>query len=203
MPGWQETIFPPYFVVGAMYSGFAMVVCLAALVRWGFSLQALITRRHFDVMAKIMLAAAIIMGLSYATEWFTAWYGGERADRSLVAFEFTGAYWPMFAGLLFCNVVLPQAFWFGAVRCRVIAVFAIAVAINVGMWLERILIIWNTLSHDYLPSMWRLFFPTIWDWLLMFGSLGLFALMFLVFVRLIPAVSMHEVRRLAAEEVNP
>jgi molybdopterin-containing oxidoreductase family membrane subunit len=200
MPGWQETIFPPYFVVGAMYSGFAMVVCLAALVRWGFNMQGLITVNHFEVMAKIMLAAAIIMGLSYATEWFNAWYGGERADRNFVAFEFTGAYWPMFAGLLLCNVIVPQAFWLRFVRRNVVAVFVISVAINIGMWLERILIIWNTLSHDYLPSMWRLFFPTIWDWLLMFGSLGLFALMFLVFVRLVPIVSMHEVRRLVAEE---
>jgi len=200
MPGWQETIFPPYFVVGAMYSGFAMVVCLAALVRWGFNLQALITQKHFEVMAKVMLAASIIMGLSYATEWFMAWYGGERADRNLVVFEFTGAYWPMFAGLLFCNVVLPQAFWLGAVRRSIPAVFVIAVLINIGMWLERILIVWNTLSHDYLPSMWRLFLPTVWDWLLLFGSLGLFALMFLVFVRVIPIVSMHEVRHLVAEE---
>ena len=123
MPGWQETIFPPYFVVGAMYSGFAMVVCLAALVRWGFRMQALITLAHFDVMAKIMLAAAIIMGLSYATEWFTAWYGGEHADRSLLAFEFTGAYAPMYWALLLCNVIIPQAFWFAPVRRSVVAVF--------------------------------------------------------------------------------
>ena len=149
MPGWQETIFPPYFVVGAMYSGFAMVVCLAALVRWGFRMQGLITIAHFDVMAKVMLAAAIIMGLSYATEWFNAWYGGDHAERSLVVFEFTGAYAPLFWALLLCNVVIPQAFWFGAVRNNVIAVFVIAVAINIGMWFERILIVWNTLSHDY------------------------------------------------------
>lgn len=200
MPGWQETIFPPYFVVGAMYSGFAMVVCLAALVRWGFRMQSLITLAHFDVMAKVMLAASIIMGLSYASEWFNAWYGGEHADRSLVAFEFTGAYAPMFWTLLLCNVVIPQAFWFAAVRDNIVAVLAIAVLINIGMWLERILIVWNTLSHDYMPGMWRLFIPTIWDWITTLGSLGLFALMFLVFVRLVPVVSMHEVRKLVAEE---
>ena len=200
MPGWQETIFPPYFVVGAMYSGFAMVVCLAALVRFGFRMQGLITLAHFDVMAKIMLAAAIIMGLSYASEWFNAWYGGEHADRSLVVFEFTGAYAPMFWVLLLCNVVIPQAFWFAAVRRNVVAVFVIAILINIGMWLERILIIWNTLSHDYAVSMWRLFLPTAWDWITTFGSLGLFALMYLVFVRLIPVVSMHEVRKLVDEE---
>ena len=112
MPGWQETIFPPYFVVGAMYSGFAMVVCLAALVRWGFRMQGVITIAHFDVMAKVMLAASVIMGLSYANEWFNAWYGGDRADRSLLVFEFTGAYAPMYWALLLCNVVIPQAFWF-------------------------------------------------------------------------------------------
>src|SRR5579862_9897307 len=134
MPGWQETIFPPYFVVGAMYSGFAMVVCVAALVRWGFRLEGLITVAHFDVMAKVMLAASIVMGLSYASEWFNGWYGGEHADRSLVAFEFTGAYAPLFWMLLLCNVVIPQAFWFAAVRENIVAVFAIAVLINVGMW---------------------------------------------------------------------
>jgi molybdopterin-containing oxidoreductase family membrane subunit len=200
MPGWQETIFPPYFVVGAMYSGFAMVVCLAALVRWGFRMESLITVAHFDVMAKVMLAASIIMGLSYASEWFNAWYGGEHADRSLVAFQFTGAYAPMFWTLLLCNVAVPQAFWFAAVRANIAAVFAIAVLINIGMWFERILIVWNTLSHDYMPGMWRLFIPTIWDWITTLGSLGLFALMFLVFVRLVPVVSMHEVRKLVAEE---
>jgi Ni/Fe-hydrogenase subunit HybB-like protein len=200
MPGWQETIFPPYFVVGAMYSGFAMVVCLAALVRWGFRMEGLITNAHFDVMAKVMLAAAIIMGLSYATEWFNAWYGGEHADRSLVAFEFAGAYAPMFWALLLCNVVIPQAFWFPVVRANIAACFVISVLINIGMWLERILIVWNTLSHDYSVSMWRLFLPTIWDWITTFGSLGLFALMYLVFVRLLPVVSMHEVRKLANEE---
>ena len=202
MPGWQETIFPPYFVVGAMYSGFAVVVCLAALVRWGFRLQPIITSEHFDVMAKIMLAASIIMGLSYCTEWFNAWYDGERADRSFIVFELTGAYAPLYGALLFCNVAAPQAFWFPAIRRNILAVFVIAVIINIGMWIERILIVWNTLSHDYLPSSWRLFIPTIWDWLLLFGSLGLFALMFLLFVRIFPAVSIHEVRGLVQEQID-
>ena len=200
MPGWQETIFPPYFVVGAMYSGFAMVVCLAALVRWGFRMQGMITVAHFDVMAKVMLAAAVIMGLSYATEWFNAWYGGDRADRSLLVFEFNGSYSVLYWALLLCNVAIPQAFWFTGVRRSVIAVFVISVAINIGMWLERILIIWNTLSHDYTLSMWRLFLPTVWDWITTIGSLGLFALMFLVFARLLPVVSMHEVRKLIDAE---
>jgi Ni/Fe-hydrogenase subunit HybB-like protein len=202
MPGWQETIFPPYFVVGAMYSGFAMVVCLTALFRWGFGLQEVITDQHFEVMAKVMLAASIIMGLSYCTEWLNAWYDGERADRSFLVFEFTGSYAPMYGALLFCNVLAPQAFWLKRIRRSIVAMFVIAVIINIGMWLERILIVWNTLSHDYLPSSWRLFIPTIWDWLLLFGSLGLFALMFLVFVRIFPAVSIHEVRALIEEQIE-
>jgi molybdopterin-containing oxidoreductase family membrane subunit len=202
MPGWQETIFPPYFVVGAMYSGFAMVVCLAALVRWGFRMESLITPAHFDVMAKVMLAASIIMGLSYLSEWFNAWYGGDHADRSLVAFELAGAYAPMYWTMLFCNVAAPQLFWVPTIRRNLVAVFIMAVMINIGMWLERVLIIWNTLSHGYAVSMRRLFLPTVWDWLTTFGSLGLFALMYLVFARLIPVVSMHEARRLVAEEAS-
>jgi molybdopterin-containing oxidoreductase family membrane subunit len=195
MPGWQETIFPPYFVVGAMYSGFAMVATLAALVRWGFGMQALITLEHFDVIAKVLLAASLIMGLSYGTEWFMAWYGGPRVDRDLVAYMFTGAYAPLYYAQLFCNVLAPQAFWFAIMRRNVVVVFIIAILINVGMWLERILIIWMTLSHGHLPSMWRLFQPTLWDWLTTFGSLGLFATMYLLFVRLIPTISMHEVKK--------
>jgi molybdopterin-containing oxidoreductase family membrane subunit len=202
MPGWEETIFPPYFVVGAMYSGFAMVVTLAALVRWGFRLQSLITVEHFDTMAKILLMASIVMGLSYATEWFMAWYSGAWVDWNLVVYKFMGPYAPLYYAQLFCNVLAPQAFWFSAVRRNVPAVFIIAILINIGMWLERILIIWMTLSHDYLPSMWRLFQPTVWDWLTMFGSLGLFATMYLVFVRLVPTISIHEVKDVIDEEAR-
>ena len=201
MPGWQETIFPPYFVVGAMYSGFAMVVVLAAGVRWGFRMQAIVTIEHFDVMAKIMLAASLIMGLSYATEWFSAWYSGEHEDRSLVIYMFTGTYAPMFWALLACNVFIPQLFWSRTIRRSIAAVCVVGICINIGMWLERILIVWNTLSHGFLPSMRRSFVPTFWDWSLLLGSLGFFAFMFLLFVRLVPAVSMHEVRKLVRDEV--
>jgi molybdopterin-containing oxidoreductase family membrane subunit len=200
MPGWNETIFPPYFVVGAMYSGFAMVVLLTALLRWGFHLEALITREHFAVMAKIMLAASLIMGLSYASEWFAAWYGAEQAERALVAFEFTGTYAPLYWAMLLFNVVLPQTFWLARVRHYIVAVVVVAIFINVGMWLERILIVWNTLAHGYLPSLWRAFVPTLLDWALLAGSLGLFAFLYLLLVRIFPMVSMHEVRRLVFEE---
>jgi molybdopterin-containing oxidoreductase family membrane subunit len=200
MPGWQESIFPPYFVVGAMYSGFAMVVVLAVFIRWGLKLEAVITINHFDAMAKIMLAAALVMTFSYAAEWFDAWYAGDHADRTLVAYMFRGDYAPLYWLLLFCNCVAPQALWLRRVRRSLPAMVAIAILINVGMWLERILIIWNTLSHGFLPSLWQLFYPTFWDWAFLFGPLGVFAFLFLLFAKLVPAVSMYEVRRLAHEE---
>ena len=141
------------------------------------------------------------MGLSYATEWFNAWYGGEHADRSLVVVRIHRRLCAAVLGAC-CSAMSSSRRRSGSPRVRrnIVAVFVIAVLINIGMWLERILIIWNTLSHDYLPSMWRLFLPTVWDWITTFGSLGLFALMFLVFVRLVPVVSMHEVRKLVDEE---
>ena len=203
MPGWQETIFPPYFVVGAMFSGFAMVVVLAALVRWGLGLKSLVTMNHFDAMAKLMLLGATIMGLSYAAEWFSGWYSGREAERGIVAFEFTGHYAPMYWAMLACNVLACQIFWWRWARRNMAVLITVAILVNVGMWLERILLVWNTLAHAYLPSMWSLFSPTLWDWALTFGSLGFFALLYLIFVRVFPAVSMHEVKPLVAREAAP
>jgi Ni/Fe-hydrogenase subunit HybB-like protein len=199
-PGWADTIYPPYFVVGALYSGFAMVVVLAAALRWGCSFEPFITVRHFEVIARVLLTASIIMGVSYVTEWFWAWYSGERAERNLVVFLFTGPYAPLYYGQLLFNVVVPQALWSGRVRNSITAVVIIAIIINVGMWLERILIVWSTLSRDYLPSAWRVFLPTAWDWLLLLGSLGAFMFLFLIFVRILPALPAHELRRLWIEE---
>jgi len=202
MPGWQETIFPPYFVVGAMYSGFALVVILVALIRWGFGLQAMLTMKHFEAMARILLASSLIMTLSYASEWFSGWYGGHAADRDEIAFSFTGAYSPLFLSQLFGNCLLPQALWFPAVRRSQAALIVISLGILVGMWFERILIIWNTLSHSFLPSMDHLFTPTLVDWALLFAPLGFFTFLFLIFLRLVPAISMHEMRRLRREELG-
>jgi molybdopterin-containing oxidoreductase family membrane subunit len=202
MPGWNETIFPPYFVVGAMYSGFAMVVLLTALLRWGFRLQAVITIAHFDVMAKIMLMASLVMGLSYASEWFSAWYHSDHDERAITAFLFTGAYAPLYRAMLLFNVVLPQAFWLRRTRRNIVVAVVISILINIGMWLERIGIVWNTLSHSQLPSTWRIFVPTFWDWALLVGSLGFFAFLFLLLVRVFPMVSMHEMRSLVAEETR-
>ena len=200
MPGWQESLFPPYFVVGAMFSGFAMVVILAVLLRTGLRLHSLVTPRHFDAMGKIIVASACIMGASYATEWFMAWYSGERAERSFLTYVFTGHYWWCYALMLLGNVVLPQALWFKRARASLPVLIFVSVWVLIGMWFERILIIWNTLGHGYLPTLWRVFWPTVWDWAVMFGSLGFFAMLFLVFVRVLPSVSMFEVRELAVQE---
>jgi Ni/Fe-hydrogenase subunit HybB-like protein len=199
-PGWQDTIYPPYFVVGALYSGFAMVVVIAAVLRWAYSFEAFITVRHFDVIAKVLLTASIIMGVSYGTEWFWGWYGGERSERHLVAFLFVGPYAPLYYGQLLCNVIVPQALWLASVRQSIAAVTIISILINVGMWLERILIVWSTLSRDYLPSAWRLFLPTFWDWAMLFGSLGAFMFLFMIFTRVLPALPAHELRKLWVEE---
>jgi len=200
MPGWQESIFPPYFVVGAMFSGFAMVVMLAITIRWGLNLQSMITLAHFDAMAKVMLFASLVMAFSYATEWFTAWYGGEHADRTVVGYFFTGDYAPLYGLLLFCNCLAPQALWFRRVRLNLWWLAAIAILINIGMWFERILIVWNTLSHGYAISLWRTYHVSLYDLAILFGPLGLFVFAFLVLARFLPIVSMHEVSKLAHDE---
>lgn len=200
MPGWQETIFPPYFVVGALYSGFGIVVILAASLRWGFGFESLITRNHFEVIARVLLAAATVMGISYAVEWFTGWYGNDTADVNQIIYQFTGTYWPMYAGQLLFNCIVPQIFWWPAARRSITTVVVVSVILNAGMWFERILIVWNTLGHGHMPSAWRIFLPTIWDWTLLFGSLGFFAFLFLIFSRVLPVISMHEVSLLWHEE---
>lgn len=199
-PGWQDTIYPPYFVIGALYSGFAMVVVIAAVLRWSCRFEPFITVWHFEVIGRVLLMASVVMGLSYASEWFWAWMGGDRSERHLIQFLFTGPYAPLYYGQLLFNVVVPQALWFPAVRKNILATVLISIIINVGMWLERILIVWSTLSRDYLPSMWRIFLPTVWDWALLFGSMGAFVFLFMIFVRILPALPAHELRRLWLEE---
>ena len=199
-PGWADTIYPPYFVVGALYSGFAMVAVIAALLRWACSFEAFITIAHFEAIAKVLLAASVIMGVSYASEWFWGWYGGERAERHLLTFLFTGPYAPLYYAQLLCNVMVPQALWFPGVRQSILAVVILSILINIGMWLERILIVWATLSRDYLPAAWRLFLPTGWDWALLAGSLGAFTFLFMIAVRVLPMLPAHELGKTWVEE---
>ncbi|MCQ0987079.1 polysulfide reductase NrfD [Jiella sp. LLJ827] len=200
MPGWQETIFPPYFVVGAMFSGFAMVVTLTIPIRWALGLQSIITLDHLDAMAKILLLGGIIMSFSYSFEWFAGWYSGGEAERSLIAFQFFGPYGWLYWMMLACNGLAPQLFWWRRFRRGLVPLFIVGVLVNVGMWLERILINMNTLAHGHLPSTFSFYVPTIWDWLMFLGSFGLFCFLFFLFAKVIPAASIHEIRELAHKE---
>ena len=200
MPGWAETIFPPYFVVGAMFSGFAMVVTLAVPIRSALGLHDLITMRHFDAIAKVMVLGAIVMGWSYVIEWFMGWYSADPYERFLVVYRFTGDYAPFYWTMLFCNVLASQIFWFRWARRSIPLLFVVSILVNVGMWLERLLIVITTLSRGHLPSMWRLYAPTFWDVATLLGTLGFFFLMFLLLVRFVPVVSIHETRELVHNE---
>ncbi len=202
MPGWTESIFPPYFVVGALFSGFAMVVLIALTIRRALGLEALIVPAHFDVMARIILAAAFVMGASYGAEWFSAWWSGEATDKRLVLFELTGHYAPLYWAMLLSNVAAPQLFCVKRLRTSPAALVGVSIAVLVGMWLERILIIVNSLSIGYEPSFWRFYAPTIVDFLILLGTLGAFLLMLLIFARLLPVISMHEMRKLVAQEAG-
>lgn len=197
MPGWHSTIFAPYFVVGAMFSGFAMVITITAILRAAFGLHAFVTLRHFDAMAKILLTGSLIMGYSYGMEIFMAWYGGDAYDWDAIVQLMTGAYAPAYWIMLACNVAMPQFCWFRRVRHSVATLLAISILVNIGMWLERYIIVINTLSWGYVPSQWRLFFPTIWDWAVLIGMLGFFVALFFLFARFVPMIPMHEVRKLA------
>jgi molybdopterin-containing oxidoreductase family membrane subunit len=204
MPGWQESIFPPYFVVGALFSGFASVIAVAIVVRWGLGFQALITERHLDAMGKVLLAGSILMAYSYATEWWMAWYSGKDAEREVVAYMFGGDYAWLYRAQLVLNCALPHALWFRRVRRSPLVLLPLVLAIDVGMWIERILIIFNTLGRGYLPSLWRTFHPTLWDWTLLITPFGFFGLMMLLACRLVPMVAIHEMRQLVRErEATP
>jgi Ni/Fe-hydrogenase subunit HybB-like protein len=200
MPGWTESVFPPYFVVGALFSGFAMVVLIALVIRRAMALEALIVPAHFDAMARIILAAGIVMGASYAAEWFSALWGGEAADVRVVRYEFAGDYWPLYWAMLLGNVAAPQLFWVKRLRTSVPVLVGVALAVLVGMWLERILILLETLSIGYEPSFWRTYAPTLVDFLILGGTVAAFVMLLLVFARMLPVVSMHEMRKLVAEE---
>jgi Ni/Fe-hydrogenase subunit HybB-like protein len=198
LPGWHSTIFPPFFVGGALFSGFAMVLVLGIPLRRFYGLGDYITQRHIDNLARLMLAAGLFVDYSYLAEIFTAFYSGDRYDIALTLQRLTGAYAWVFWTTIACNVVAIQALWFARVRASHPALFAIAVLVLVGMWFERFLLIVTSLYHDFLPSSWGMFYPTLWDLGFLFGSIGLFFVLFLLFVRLLPLLSMTELRKLVA-----
>ena len=199
VPGWHATIFPPYFVAGAVYAGFAMVLTLAIPLRKVYGLQDFITKKHLDNMAKILLATGLIVGYGYCVEAFMAFYSGNTYERFMMFNRLEGPYKHMYWLLLFCNLVAPQVFWFRKVRQSVPWLFVVAMIVNVGMWLERYIIVVVSLHRDYLPSSWGMYHGTIWDWTTFIGTIGLFLALLFLFIRLLPMISIFEMRAILPE----
>jgi len=194
LPGWHTTIFPPYFVAGAIFSGFAMVVTLMVVARKVFSMEHIMTIRHLDNMAKIILVTGSLVGYAYAMEFFIAWYSGNPYEAFAFvnrAFgQYAWAYWTMVS----CNVLSPQIFWFQRFRTSIPVLFVVSIFVNIGMWFERFVITVTSLHHDFLPSSWDYYSPTIWDIATFIGSFGLFFTLFSLFLRYIPMVAIAEVK---------
>jgi Ni/Fe-hydrogenase subunit HybB-like protein len=199
VPGWHSTIFPPYFVAGAIYSGFAMVLTLAIPLRKFYHLEDLVTMKHLDIMGKVMLATGVIVAYSYIVETFMAFYSGNPYDRYMMINRMFGPYVIVYWALISCNLVIPQVLWSRKVRRSVAALFVISLVINVGMWLERFVIIAVSLHRDYTPSKWDMFYPTRWDWATLVGVFGLFGTLFYLFIRFLPMISIVEVRSFVHE----
>jgi len=199
LPGWHTTIFPPYFVAGAIYSGFAMVLTLAIPLRAVYQLEDFITTRHLQNMAKILLATGLIVGYGYMIEAFMAWYGGNPYEEYTIWNRLTGPYAPLYWALLFCNIATPQVLWLQRVRTSAPALFVISLIVNTGMWLERFVIVVTSLHRDFLPSSWGMYYPTIWDVATFVGTLGLFATLFFLFIRFMPMISIFEMRTILPE----
>jgi Ni/Fe-hydrogenase subunit HybB-like protein len=200
LPGWHSTIFPPYFVVGAIYSGLAMVLVLLLPLRRAFRLYDIVTEAHLDAIAKLMLAMGLMLTYSYVVETFIAWYSANAAERytyltSRPFGPYAAAYWVM----TILNVVSPQLFWSRRLRTNTTALFFASVGILVGMWMERFIIIVTSLNRDFLTSSWHIYVPTWVDWGILAGSLGLFGFLFLLFVRFVPFVAISEVKSLRIE----
>jgi len=196
VPGWHVTLFPPYFVAGAIFSGFAMVMTLAIPLRAVYGLQDFITLRHLGNMAKVMLTTGLIVAYGYLMEIFFSWYSGNEFEWSLIVNRLLGPYAAAYWSLIACNVLIPQLLWFRRVRRNVPLLFVISLIVNVGMWLERFVIIVISLHHDFLPSSWEIYRPTIWDFAQFFGSIGLFLTLLFLFIRVLPVISIFELREL-------
>ena len=195
LPGWHTTIFPPYFVAGAIYSGFAMVLTLAIPTRKWFHLEDLITMRHLDACAKLMLGTGLIVAYGYMMEAFMSWYSGNPHEMFMyLNRSATGPYRFFFWMLILCNILIPQSLWSRRVRQNVTRLFMVSIVVNIGMWLERFIIVITSLARDFVPSSWGVYYPTQWDWAVLAGTLGFFLLLMTLFVRTLPSISIFEVR---------
>ena len=202
IPGWHVTVFPPYFVAGAVFSGFAMVLTITIPVRKFFNLQDFITMRHLDSMAKVMLATGLIVFYGYIMEAFFAWYSAIQYERYMITNRTTGPYGYTYWLLILCNGLIPQLLWFKRYRQSIVGLFIISLVINIGMWLERFVIIVTSLHRDFLPSSWAMYEPSIWDILLYAGSFGLFFTFLFLFIRVLPMINIFEMRHLLHHEMH-
>jgi Ni/Fe-hydrogenase subunit HybB-like protein len=200
LPGWHSTIFPPYFVAGAIFSGFAMVMSLAIPIRKFYHLEDFITMRHLDNMAKILLATGLMVTYGYLMELFMAWYSGSPFEGYMSLNRMTGPYAVVFWMVIVCNVLAPQLFWFKRMRISVPVLFIVSIIVNIGMWLERFMIVVVSLHRDYMPSAWGMYYPTFWDLATLFGSVGLFLTLMFLFIRILPMISIYEMRELVGEQ---
>ena len=199
VPGWHSTIFPPYFVAGAIYSGFAMVMTLAIPIRKFYNLEDFITMRHLGNMAKVMLATGLIVAYGYMMETFMAFYSGNPSEKFAIVNRMTGPYAFFYWMLIVCNIAIPQLLWSSRVRSSVPMLFIISLVVNVGMWLERFVIVVISLHRDFLPSSWGMYYPTRWDWATYVGTIGLFLTLLFLFLRFLPMISIYEMRTLVEE----
>ena len=200
LPGWHSTIFPPYFVAGAILSGFAMVITLAVPLRAWMKLENYITLKHLENSAKLMLITSFIVTYGYASEVFFGWWSGEVFHLAHLKHLFSGDYAPLWYVVLLCNSVVPQLLWVRSIRTNPWILFWISIVVNIGMWGERYIIVVSALYKDYLPSAWRIYHATIWDWGLLLGTFGIFSFLFLLFIRFIPVISVHEMVELVEEK---
>jgi len=194
LPGWHTTIFPPYFVAGAIFSGFGMVLTLLIPVRSLCGLQEVITVRHIELMGKVILATGSIVGYAYGMEFFIAYYGGNPYELFTFKNRAFGPYWWAYWIMVACNVISPQLFWFKKIRTNLVAVFVISIFVNIGMWFERFVIVVTSLHRDFVPANWGYYKPTIVDILTFAGTFGLFLTLFLLFLRFVPLIAIAEVK---------
>ena len=199
LPGWHATIFPPYFVAGAIYAGFAMVLLLTIPLRKVYGLEDFITMRHIDNMAKVMLATGLIVFYGYLMEAFFGWYSANTYEEYMIKNRMVGPYAKYYWLLIFCNGLVPQFLWFKRFRRSLLIVFAISVIVSIGMWLERFVIIVTSLHRDFLPSSWGMYSPTLWDFSMFFGTIGLFFSLMFLFIRFLPIISIFEMRTILPE----
>ncbi len=198
VPGWHTTIFPPYFVAGAIYSGFAMVLTIAIPLRKYYHFEDFITMRHLENMAKVMLATGLIVAYGYFFEFFMSLYSGQKFDVFLVQQRLHGPYSHFYYALILCNILTPQLLWIRRIRTNVTVLFLMSIVVNIGMWLERFVIVVISLTRDFMPSAWGRYSPTVWDWATFIGTLGLFTTLIYLFVRVLPSISIAEMRELVA-----